>query len=138
MTEKEFEELQNIGETDTKLPDTLEGIINKNNLLPSLIQRWTTLYTRLNYLYQNHKISLDELYGQLYKFYKFNDKYAWGTSKEIDSQIYSNKQYCDEARKLATEKYQLDYILETLGTLKGMHYTIKNYLDYKKIISTNM
>lgn len=138
MTNDEFTQLQNIGEEDCAMPDTLEAIINKNNILPAIIQRWTTLYTRQNYLYQMHKIGLDELYGQLFKYYKFNDSCAWGTSKEIDSQIFADKKYCDKARELATEKFQLDYMQETLATLKGMNFTIKNYLEYKKIISTNL
>ena len=79
------------------------------------------------------------MYGKLYKEKKFNDDCDWGTaSRGIDSQIKSDSNYCSRLRSLAAQQYYLDFISETLATLKQMHYTIKNYLDYKKITTTNL
>lgn len=139
LTNTQFAQLQTIAEADTKMTDKIMDVAEKNCQLPTIIQRWTKLYTNQNYCVQILKIELDELYGELFKEYKFESNYDWGnTTKGIDSQIYADKRYTTKLRELAAQKYYLDYISETLGTLKQMHYTIKNFLDYKKITTTNI
>lgn len=76
-------------------------------------------------------------YGELVKFYKFNDSYSWGNAKEIDSQINANPDYCKMLREINEQKYFLTFISETLSNMKNLGFVIKNYLDYKKIVSTN-
>lgn len=133
-----FKKLQEVGERYCKMPDTLSEIAKKNNSLPTEIQYMQKFYTQQKYEVEKLKIELDELYGQLYKHYRIDDDIQWNTTKEIESQIYADKQYIAKNRELAEQKYYLNYIEETLSELKDMHYTIKNYLDYKKITTTNM
>ena len=71
------------------------------------------------------------------KFYKFDDSYSWGNAKEIDSQINANPEYCKLMREINQQKYFLNFITETLSNMKNVGFVIKNYLDYRKIVSTN-
>lgn len=75
--------------------------------------------------------------GHLVKFYKFDDSYSWGNAKEIDSQINANPEYCKMLREINQQKYFLNFITETLSNMKNLGFVIKNYLDYRKIVSTN-
>lgn len=139
LNNTQFSQLQTIADADTKMTDNLMDLAKKNCELPTIIQRWTKLYTNQNYCVSQLKIELDELYGDLFKEYKFNSNYDWGTSaKGIESQIFADKRYTAKLRELCSQKYYLEYITETLNNLKQMHYTIKNFLDYKKITTTNM
>jgi hypothetical protein len=83
------------------------------------------------------KLRPGEKYGALVKFYKFDDSYSWGNAKEIDSQINANPEYCKMLREINQQKYFLNFITETLSNMKNLGFVIKNYLDYRKIVSTN-
>ncbi len=139
LTNEKFMTLKSMADEDTTIPDTLPEIAKKNLVLPTLIQKWTKYYTSQKYAVHCAEIDLEELYGQMYKDKKFNDNVDWGSSsKGIDSQIKSDPNYCTKLRTLAAQQYYLDFISETLATLKQMHYTIKNYIDYKKITTSNL
>lgn len=138
ITPQLFAQLQQVGERYCTMPDTMAEIAKKNNALPTEIQYMQKFYTQQKYEVEKLKIELDELYGQLFKHYRIDDDVQWNTTKEIESQIFADPKYTALYRQLAEQKYYLDYIGETLANLKDMHYTIKNYLDYKKITTTNM
>jgi hypothetical protein len=139
LTNEKFAAMKIMADADVKMGDTLTEIAKKNSELPGLIQKWTKYYTRQNYEVTMLEIALDESYGELYRDKKFNDNVDWGTSsKGIDSQIRCDKGYCEKLRQLAAQKYYLNFISETLANLKQMHYTIKNFNDYKKITTTNL
>lgn len=135
MTNADFTKLQTIAEEEVKMPDKIREIVDKNNLLPSLIMKWQKLYANQLYMVKELEIDCCEMYGKKLKHYKFEDSCAWGTTKEIESQIQSDKEYCDLLRKTNAQKYYLKFIEETLNTLKGLNFVIKNYLDYKKMES---
>lgn len=136
MKVEDFEILKKYAEEDTTLPDNIEEVIRVNNLLPSTIQKWTKLYTTQKYLVSQLKVSLNKIYGELYYYYKFNDNVSWGTTKEIESQIYKDSKYLMAIKEYDTQKYYYDFIEETLTNIKNLGFTIKNYLDYKKMLYT--
>lgn len=138
ITPQVFASLQTIGEKYCKIPDTMVEIAKKNNALPTEIQYMQKFYTQQKYEVEKLKIELDELYGQKFRYYRIDDNVQWNTTKEIESQIYADKDYAAKNRQLAEQKYYLNYIEETLSNLKAMNFTIKNYIDYKKITTTNM
>lgn len=138
ITPQVFASLQTIGEKYCKMPDTMAEIAKKNSALPTEIQYMQKFYTQQKYEVEKLKIELDELYGQKFRYYRIDDNVQWNTTKEIESQIYADKDYAAKNRQLAEQKYYLNYIEETLSNLKAMNFTIKNYIDYKKITTTNM
>lgn len=137
MTVDEFKVLQDKATEELKMPDKMSEIIDKNNLLPTFISEWQKLYANQTYIVKDMEIKAAEKYGQLVKFYKFNDSYSWGNAKEIDSQINANPEYCKLMREINQQKYFLNFITETLSNMKNLGFVIKNYLDYKKIINSN-
>ena len=89
MTIQEFKELEKSAEEEIKMPDTLREVIEKNNYLPTLINKYQKLYANQTYIVKSLEIDAAVKYGELVKFYKFQDSYSWGNAKEIDSQIKS-------------------------------------------------
>ncbi len=137
MTVQEFKDLEKKAETELKMPDKMSEIIDKNNLLPTFISDWQKLYANQTYIVKKLEIDAGVKYGELVKFYKFQDNYSWGNAKEIDSQINANPEYCKMLREINEQKYFLTFITETLSNMKNLGFVIKNYLDYKKIVNTN-
>jgi hypothetical protein len=137
MTVQEFKDLEKKAETELKMPDKMSEIIDKNNLLPTFISDWQKLYANQTYIVKKLEIDAGVKYGELVKFYKFQDNYSWGNAKEIDSQINANPEYCKMLREINEQKYFLTFITETLSNMKNLGFVIKNYLDYKKIINSN-
>jgi len=133
----DFEKLQQIAEEDVKIPDTIQEIIRVNNLLPSTIQKWTKLYTKQRFIVATLKTKMNEIYGEKFKFYKFDDNYTWSATKEIESQINKDPTYIAVVKEYDTQKYILDFIEETVSNIKNVGFTIKNYLDYQKMIYSN-
>lgn len=133
----DFEKLQQIAEEDVKIPDTIQEIIRVNNLLPSTIQKWTKLYTKQRFIVATLKTKMNEIYGEKFKFYKFDDNYTWSATKEIESQINKDPVYIAIIKEYDTQKYILDFIEETVNNIKNVGFTIKNYLDYQKMIYSN-
>lgn len=137
MTVQEFKDLEKKAETELKMPDKMSEIIDKNNLLPTFISDWQKLYANQTYIVKKLEIDAAIKYGELVKYYKFQDNYSWGNAKEIDSQINANPDYCKMLREINEQKYFLTFITETLSNMKNLGFVIKNYLDYKKIINSN-
>lgn len=137
MTVQEFKVLEKKAETELKMPDKMSEIIDKNNLLPTFISDWQKLYANQTYIVKKLEIDAAIKYGELVKYYKFQDNYSWGNAKEIDSQINANPEYCKMLREINEQKYFLTFITETLSNMKNLGFVIKNYLDYKKIINSN-
>ncbi len=147
MNLETFKKLEEKANTDLSMPDTMEAIIKKNNLLPAIIQDWIKLYQDQKYVCASLNVELLELYGDLTKCFKkprvtkeLQQKYNitindfWETAKEIDSQINCCAPYVAKLKQVNQQKYFLDFIENTLNNIKNLSFTIKNYLDYKKII----
>lgn len=137
MNIQEFKDLQTKATEELKMPDKLSEIIEKNNLLPTFISEWQKLYANQTFIVKKLEIDAGVKYGELVKYYKFDDNYSWSNAKEIDSQINANPVYCKMLREINEQKYFLTFITETLSNMKNLGFVIKNYLDYKKIINSN-
>jgi hypothetical protein len=77
MTVNEFKDLEKKAEEELKMPDKMSEIIDKNNLLPTFISEWQKLYANQTYIVKDMEIKAAEKYGELVKYYKFNDNYSW-------------------------------------------------------------
>lgn len=145
MKIEDFEKLMKDADKDVEMPDSYEGIIKKNNLLPGIIQKWIKLYQDQQYVYSNLKVELAELYGDLYKCFKLpkhtkelQSKYNfvvnefWDNAKAIESQINVVPAYIKKMKQVNQQKYILDFIEKTLKNMENLGYVIKNYIDYKK------
>ena len=147
MNLETFRQVEEQAKTDLSMPDTLEAIIKKNNILPAVIQEWIKLYQDQKYVCASLNIELLELYGDLTKCFKrprntveLQKKYNisinefWETAKEIDSQINCCIPYVTKLKQVNQQKYFLEFIENTLNNIKNLSFAIKNYLDYKKLM----
>lgn len=150
MNIDEFKQLREDADEDVKMPDTMEAIIQKNNLLPAIVQKWTKLYNIQEFLCSRLNIELMQIYGEIYKCYKFSkltkdlqQKYnlsvneLWDNSKGIETQINCNPVYIAKVKEVNQQKYILEFIKQTLDNIKNLSFTIKNYIEYKKILTAS-
>lgn len=133
MTKEQFKLVMQQGETDTNLPENLDDLMKKDLIIPSLVQRWTRLFVEQNSLCEKLKIDRQELYGKLVYDYRFNKPVAWD-GKQMEAQILADPQYLVLVRNLEEQKYYLNYIEETMNTVKGLGFTIRDFLSYKKML----
>ena len=70
MNLETFKQVEEKAKTDLSMPDTLEAIIKKNNILPAVIQEWIKLYQDQKYVCASLNVELLELYGDLTKCFK--------------------------------------------------------------------
>ena len=103
-----------------------------------MIGTYQKLYANQTYIVKKLEIDAAEKYGELVKYYKFQDSFSWSNAKEIDSQINANPEYCKILREINQQKYFLNFITETLSNMKNLAFVIKNYIDYKKITVSNI
>ena len=76
MTIKEFQDLEKAVEDELKMPDGLREVIDKNNYLPTLIGKYQKLYANQTYIVKKLEIDAAEKYGELVKYYKFQDSFS--------------------------------------------------------------
>lgn len=147
MKLSDFEEIEKKADIDLAMPDTLEKIIEKNNLLPAIVQEWIKLYQNQKYVCATLNVELQEMYGELTKCFKMpkqtkelQAKYNitinefWDNAKSIESQINCCQPYVAMQKKVNQQKYFLDFIENTLTNIRNLSFSIKNYLEYKKIM----
>lgn len=147
MNLAQFKEVEKKATEDLTMPDTLEGIIQKNNLLPAIVQEWIKLYQDQKYVCSSLNVELLEMYGDLTKCFKMpkqtkemQQKYGitinefWDNAKSIESQINCCAPYIAMVKKVNQQKYFLEFIENTLNNIRNLGFAIKNYLDYKKIM----
>lgn len=148
MTLEEFERLQQIADKDAEMPDKMDKVAEKNMLLPSIIQKWTKLYSKQKFIVATLTVEQCELYTTLFNAYKFPDKknnpynldlnHFWGDKpKEIELQINAVPIYVAKCKEVNTQKYFLDFIEKTLANIKDLRFSIKNYIDINQILTTN-
>lgn len=141
----DYEELKIRADKELKMPDTIEGIIKRRNTLPADEQKYTKLLATQTQLCADLEVDLAELYGKLYKCYKFPrmnkeliQKYGltineiWDTSKGIESQIDCVPEYIKLKKELNIQKAIKEFVQDTRKSIIDLGFAIKDYLDYKR------
>lgn len=132
MNDKSFTELQKKAEIDVKMPTDMNALMQKNDIMATLIQEWIKICSKQTYVVISIEERLEQLKGQLVKYYKYQDNYKWNTLAECESQVVYNPQYVKFRKVYLREKIHLKYFEDTLNNLKGMVYAIKNQIEWKK------
>ena len=141
----DYESLKVRAENELKMPDTIEEIIKKRNQLPGLEQNYTKLLAVQTQLCADLEVDLAELYGKLYKCFKFPrmnkeliSEYGlsineiWDTSKGIESQIDCVPAYIKMKKDLNIQKAIKEFVQDTRKNIIDLGFAIKDYLDYKR------
>jgi hypothetical protein len=132
MTKEKYEELQKKAVEDVKMPEDMNALMQKNDIMATLIQEWIVISSRQAYNLMMIDERITQLKGKLVKFYKYEDNYKWNTLAECESQAAYNPQYVKYRKIYLREKSYLKFFEDTLANLKGMPYAIKNQIEWKK------
>jgi Na+/phosphate symporter len=97
----------------------------------TLLKILTDLQTEQNELEQKRI----EMYGNLYRLYKFESEYRWEARNEVESQIFSDKKYLAIIKELNDISVQVTYVGKTVDGMKNISYTARAYIDYQKLLS---
>lgn len=147
IDEDKFKKIQAMSDEDSKFPDGFHAVGEFDTYLATIIMKWTKLYSMQRCIVENLKIDIDNLYGEKFEFYKFGtvngvpcrtaSKFRWDSIKEIESQIKRDVDYVTLLRVFNTQDEYLNFIKDSLDIVKSHRFTIKNYLEFKKIEITN-
>jgi hypothetical protein len=133
MEKELFLSLKKEAEADLKIPDELTAMMDLALILPSIVQKWNEYYTHQNYVVKMLDIKKAELYAKLEEEWKFHKNVAW-QGRELNDQIQGDPQLLKLERERAAQNYYLDYIKGIYDNVKGISFTIKDYLKYKELI----
>jgi hypothetical protein len=132
MTKEKYEELQKKADEDVKMPSDMNGLMQKNDIMATLIQEWIKICNRQAYNVIEIEERINQLKGKLVKYYKYEDNYKWNTLAECESQAMYNPQFIKYRKVYLKQKAYLKFFEDTLANLKGMPYSIKNDIEWKK------
>lgn len=130
LNEKTFKKLQQKVVKDLDFND--ENVLEKSTRIPTFYQRYLELYIDEIRKLKNVSISLDTKYGELYKYYKYEDNHTWDNKAEIVSQINTNEDYNVLKQEQIKREFVVKYLEEVLDNIKRMSFSIKNFIDLKK------
>lgn len=130
MTNEMFLKLKRRADLDLQF--TEENAIEMAMKIPNLYQRYLNVYIDELRDLKSLDISVDKKYGELYKYYKFDDNRAWGNKGEIDTQINSNEGYTDLKRESIQKEFVVKYLEEVLANINRMSFSVKNFIDLQK------
>ena len=131
MTINEFESLKKTAEEELKFDKS--NAAEKNILLPNLYQKWLGIFNTEASRLAVIRLDLEKKSGELYQFYKNEDKIAHDTMKEIEGCIASNPEYLELKAKEIKQAAIVDYLEGTLNNIKQLSYSLKNFVEYQKI-----
>lgn len=127
-----FKKLKTMAEKEIKFdPKNIENLCSENS---SLYQKYLDIYSTELLELKKLKLEYDEKYGNEFKQVKYYDKHEWGNKAEVDSQINTKKDILEIRNKLAVEEVIVDYLQNVLENIKRLSFSIKNYIDYKKVM----
>lgn len=133
MNKEVFLSIKKEAEEDLKIPDELTAMMNLALVLPSIVQKWNEYYTKQNVIVKKLDIQKAELYAKLEEEWKFHKNVAW-QGRELNDQILGDPQLLKLERERAEQNFYLEYIKGTYDNIKGISFTIKDYLKYKELI----
>lgn len=131
MTLEEFENLKTKAEEELKFDKT--NVAEKNMMLPNMYQKWLGIFnteaSRLSII----RMDLEKKRGELYQFYKFDDKAVHDTRQEIEGCIAANPEYLAIKAKEIKQVAIVDWLEGTLNNIKQLSFSLRNYIEFQKV-----
>lgn len=135
MKAEDFAKFKVMAEKDVEMPENPDDIIQKNMLIPNLKQKYIDAYRQQVAIVATLEQKLEEAQAKARKKLK-DDGYAW-TAKEMTEQCSIDPDVSKIVKALIEQRYYMGWLEETSSNITSLSFTIKNWLDWKKIISTN-
>jgi hypothetical protein len=79
------------------------------------------------------KRKMDEIHGELFEKYKFNNNFKVTTKGEVDEWINRDVRWQKISTRYETQKILVDHYSRVVDAIREKGYMIKNLIDLKKI-----
>ena len=124
-----------------KLRSQRDLIIDENNVLETCLNlgkmynNYLIVYSTEIRTLKDMNIELDKRYGDLYHKYKYGKEfdYALNNKGEVDVYINNDPSYYEYNKFVKFQEVVVKFLEYHLECLSKMSYTIKNYIELKKI-----
>lgn len=135
MLREDFLKYQKMAVEDTTMPENPDDIQTKNLQVPGIKQKYIDAYRKQVAIVANLEEKLEEAKARAKKNFK-DGGYTW-TAKELEEQTYIDDEVAKINRALIEQRYYMGWLEDTLANVTSLSFTIKNWTEWKKIISTN-
>ena len=135
MKAEDFAKFKIMAESDVQLPENPDDILKKNMLIPNLKQKYIDAYRQQVAVVATLETKLEDAQARARQKLK-NDGYAW-TAKEMTEQCSIDPDVAKINKALIEQRYYMGWLEETSANITSLSFSIKNWIEWKKIISTN-
>lgn len=135
MTREDFLKYQSMADEDLLMPDNPDDIMEKNMQIPGMKQKYIDAYRKQVAVVATLETKLEEATARAKNKLK-DGGYAY-TAKEASEQTALDDEVSKINRALIEQRYYMGWLEETSANVASLSFTIKNWIDWKKIISTN-
>ena len=135
MTREDFLKYQSMADEDLLMPDNPDDIMEKNMQIPGMKQKYIDAYRKQVAVVATLETKLEEATARAKNKLK-DGGYAY-TAKEASEQTSLDDEVAKISRALIEQRYYMGWLEETSSNIASLSFTIKNWIDWKKIISTN-
>ncbi len=135
MTREDFLKYQSMADEDLLMPDNPDDIMEKNMQIPGMKQKYIDAYRKQVAVVATLETKLEEATARAKNKLK-DGGYAY-TAKEASEQTALDDEVAKINRALIEQRYYMGWLEETSANVASLSFTIKNWIDWKKIISTN-
>lgn len=135
MTREDFLKYQSMANEDLLMPDNPDDILEKNMQIPGMKQKYIDAYRKQVAVVATLETKLEEATARAKNKLK-DGGYAY-TAKEASEQTALDDEVAKINRALIEQRYYMGWLEETSANIASLSFTIKNWIDWKKIISTN-
>jgi hypothetical protein len=135
MTREDFLKYQSMADEDLLMPDNPDDILEKNMQIPGMKQKYIDAYRKQVAVVATLETKLEEATAKAKNKLK-DGGYAY-TAKEASEQTALDDEVAKINRALIEQRYYMGWLEETSANVASLSFTIKNWIDWKKIISTN-
>jgi hypothetical protein len=135
MTREDFLKYQSMADEDLLMPDNPDDILEKNMQIPGMKQKYIDAYRKQVAVVATLETKLEEATARAKNKLK-DGGYAY-TAKEASEQTALDDEVAKINRALIEQRYYMGWLEETSANIASLSFTIKNWIDWKKIISTN-
>ena len=135
MTREDFLKYQSMADEDLLMPDNPDDILEKNMQIPGMKQKYIDAYRKQVAVVATLETKLEESTARAKNKLK-EGGYAY-TAKEASEQTALDDEVAKINRALIEQRYYMGWLEDTSANITSLSFTIKNWIDWKKIISTN-
>jgi hypothetical protein len=135
MLKEDFLKFQEMALEDVVMPENPDDILEKNMQIPGMKQKYIDAYRKQVAIVANLEVKLEEAVAKAKN--KLKDcGYAY-TAKEATEQTALDEDVAKINRALIEQRYYMGWLEETSANITSLSFSIKNWIEWKKIISTN-